>query len=123
MTEYEYEPAPDDLNERYEDIIGITYNEESTLYEIVFWASDASAPYIRTKPLHGSQREVRGQKEKALREQYSLPEDGALFTIECMENYELIRELTGFTDFKVLSPEPIINAVKTRIKNLYRNYF
>lgn len=123
LPEYEYKPSPDDLSERYEDIIGITYNEESPIYEIIFWGSDASAPYIRTKPLHGSQKEVRGEREKVLREQFYLQEAGALFTIECRENYELIRELTCFTDLKVLSPEPIINAVKTRIKNLYQNYF
>ena len=123
LVEYEYEPASDDLNERYEDIIGITYNEESPLYEIVFWVSDVSSPYIRTKPLHGSQKIFKGEKEKALRKQYSLPETGNLFKIECRENYELIRELTSFTDLKILSPQPIINAVKTRIKNLYQNYF
>lgn len=123
LSGYEYQVAPDDLNERYEDIIGITYNEESPLYEIVFWASDASAPYIRTKPLHGSQKEVRGHKEKVLREQYSLPETGTLFTIECRENYELIRELTSFVDLKVLSPEPIVNAVKERIEKFHTNYF
>lgn len=123
LTGYEYKTSPDDLSERYEDIIGITYNDESPLYEIVFWVSDASAPYIRTKPLHGSQKEMRGEREKAMREQCFLQEAGALFTIECRENYELIRELTSFTDLKVLSPEPIINSVKTHIKNLYQNYF
>ncbi|MCH5325674.1 MAG: WYL domain-containing protein [Duncaniella sp.] len=123
LTGFEYNRAPDDLNERYEDIIGITYDEESPLHKIIFWVSDSSVPYIRTKPLHGSQKELKGEKENALREQYSLPEAGALFTIECRKNYELIRELTSFTDLKILSPEPIINAVKTRIKNLYQNYF
>ena len=123
LTGHKYTPVPDDLNERYEDIIGITYNEESPLYEIIFWASDASAPYIRTKPLHGSQKELKGGKEKALQEQYSLPEAGALFSIECRRNYELIRELTSFTDIKIISPESIINVIKTRIKKLYQNYF
>ena len=123
MSGFEYRSTPEDLSERYEDIIGITYNEDSPLYEIVFWVNDSSAPYIRTKPLHGSQRELKGENEKALREKYSLPKTGAIFKIECRENYELIRELTSFTDLKILSPESIINAVKIRIKNLYQNYF
>lgn len=122
LTGYEFHPAPVDLNERYEDIIGITYNEESPLYKIVFWASDVSARYIRTKPLHGSQKELKGETAETLREKYNLPTDGVLFTIECRENYELIRELTSFTDLKVLAPEPIVSAVKERVSKLYFIY-
>ena len=123
LSGYEYQPAPEDLNERYEDIIGITYNEESPLYEIMFWVSDASAPYIRTKPFHGSQKELKSEAAENICEKYGLPAGGAIFSIECKENYELIRELTNFTDLKVLSPEPIINAVKERITKLHKNYF
>ena len=120
---FEYRPAPDDLCERYEDIVGITYNEESPVYRIIFRVSDNSAPYIRTKPLHGSQKELTGERAAEIRKKYSVPDDGAIFSIECKENYELIRELTAFADMKVLTPEPIITSVKERIKTLYQNYF
>lgn len=123
LTGYEYHTAPDDLNERYEDIIGITYNDESPLYEIVFWTSDVSAPYIRTKPLHGSQKELKGELAADIHKNFDLSADGAIFSIECKGNYELIRELTNFADLKVLSPEPIVKAVKERISRLYKNYF
>ena len=123
LAGYEYNPAPDDLNERYEDIIGITYNEEYPLYEIMFWVSDASAPYIRTKPLHGSQKELKRDLAENIRGKLDLPADGAIFTIECKENYELIRELTNFVDLKVLSPEPVVKAVKERIESLHKIYF
>lgn len=123
LPEYEYKLAPDDLNERYEDILGITYIEDSPVCEIMFWVSDASTPYIRTKPLHGSQKELKRDTAQTNRDKFGLPTDGAIFTIECKENYELIRELTNFDDLKVLSPERIVNAVKERISKLHKNYF
>ena len=119
---YEYRQAPGDLIDRYEDIIGITYNEQSPIYEILFWVSENSAPYIKTKPIHGSQKEIKGEKAKRIREQFSLTNEGTIFSIECKENYELIRELTSYTEFKVLSPEPIIKSIKERLIHLQQNY-
>lgn len=119
---YEYRQAPEDLKDRYEDIIGITFNEQSPLYEILFWVSENSAPYIKTKPIHGSQKEIKGENAKKIREQFSLTNEGSIFSIECKENYELIRELISYTEFKVLSPEPIIKSIKERLTHLQQNY-
>lgn len=120
---YEYRQAPADLLERYEDIVGITYYEGAQLYKIVFWVSDKSAPYVATKPLHGSQIRYKGEREAALRQQYQAPPQGALFSIACMENYELIRELCSYGgELKVLSPQPIIDAVTSRIKEMATLY-
>ena len=123
MSGFEYRKAPEDLLDRYEDIIGITYDVNSPLYEILFWVGENSAPFIRTKPLHGSQKEIKGEKAQKLREKFSLTKEGSLFSIECKENYELIRELTSYSEFKVLSPDPIIKSIKERIINLQQNYF
>ena len=120
---FEYLTVPEDLLERYEDIIGITYIESSPIYEIIFWVSDASAPYIRTKPLHGSQTELKGGKADKLRHQFKTLSGGSFFSIECKENFELIRELTNYGELIVLSPQYIIDAVKERIKKLHQNYF
>ena len=120
---FEYHKAPVDLSERYEDIIGITFLESSPIYEIIFWISDSSAPYIRTKPIHGSQKELRFDKEKVIRNKFDVPKGGALFSIECKENYELIRELTSYGELKVLTPEHIINRIKERILKFHKIYF
>lgn len=120
---YEFREAPDDLSERYEDIIGVSYYEDREIQKILFWVSDKSAPYVDTKPLHGSQINLRGEKERLLREQYSVPEGGALFSIECMENYELIRELCSFGgELKVLSPKPVVDSIKQRIQSMVDIY-
>lgn len=120
---YEFREPPEDLTERYEDIIGVSYYEGSGVHKILFWVSDKSAPYIDTKPLHGSQIRIKGEKEQLLREQYAAPPGGSLFSIECMENYELIRELCSFGgELKVLAPSSIVESVKRRIKSMVELY-
>lgn len=120
---YEYREPPEDLTERYEDIIGVSYYEGAEIHKIIFWVSDKSAPYVDTKPLHGSQTHIRGEKEESLRKKYAIPSGGWLFSIDCMENYELIRELCSYgEDLKVLSPEPIVNAISKRIDSMRRLY-
>lgn len=120
---YEFRKAPEDLLERYEDIIGVSYYEDSEIHKIIFWVSDKSAPFIETKPLHGSQTIIKGEKEHLIRAQSHVPTGGSIFSIECMANYELIRELCSFGgELKVLSPQNIIDSVKQRIKSMVDLY-
>lgn len=118
-----YISAPDDLQERYEEIIGVTYSENAPLQKIEFWVSDNSCDYIETKPIHGSQKYIRGEKESKLRKIYPQFHGGSFFLIECRENYELIRELTSFgANLVVLSPENIRNSIKQRINHQWETY-
>ncbi len=110
-------PCKEDLTERYEDIIGITYYEKEPIEEIIFWASDDARGYIDTKPLHGSQRVIKEDGSTELRRMYPSLEKGKFYSIDCMLNYELIRELCSFgSDLIVLSPEHIQKAIRSRIK-------
>lgn len=120
---YEYRLPQEDLSERFEDIIGVTYYEGALVHKIICWTSDKSAPYIQTKPMHSSYTPITGEREIAIRAKHIVPSGGALFSLECMENYELIRELCSFGgDLKVISPQPIVNAVKHRIKSMAEIY-
>lgn len=120
---YEYRLPQKDLSERFEDIIGVTYYEGALVHKIICWTSDKSAPYIQTKPMHSSYTPITGEREIAIRAKHIVPSGGALFSLECMENYELIRELCSFGgDLKVISPQPIVNAVKHRIKSMAEIY-
>ncbi len=120
LSSIRYKAYKGDLNERFQDIIGVSLYEDRPVQTILFWVSDGSRGYVETKPLHDSQTPRRGEKEAELRKKYPKLEGGAFFTIECIENYELIRELTSFGDgLVVLSPEEIrskiicqINAMK-----------
>ncbi len=112
-----------DLNERFEDIVGVTLYDDRPVQTILFWVSDRSKDYVATKPIHDSQKHYRNEKEAELRRQYPTLEGGAFFSIDCIENYELIRELTSFgADLVVLSPEEVRYSVILRIEEIYQAY-
>ena len=118
-----YKEYDGDLNERFEDIIGVTLIDGNPLQTIMFWVSDFSKDYVATKPLHESQRHYKGEREKELRQQYPKLEGGAFFSIDCIENYELIRELSSFgKDLLVLSPADIQQKVRDRVAAQFQAY-
>lgn len=118
-----YLSAPENLYERFEEIIGVTYNEDSLLQKIIFWVSENSKNYIITKPIHGSQKTLRGEMDSQLRSIYSNLKDGQFFQIECRENYELFRELISFgKDLVVVSPPQIKENITGLIEQQYIAY-
>lgn len=53
-------------------------------------------------------KNIYGSEELKLREKYPTLSNGKFFSIDCKENYELIRELTSFgKELIVLSPKLI----------------
>ena len=96
LPEAKFIPCQENLSERFEDIVGVTLYEERSIEHIVFWVSDQSKDYIDTKPLHGSQTLLRGEKSDQLFEKYPHLQHGAFFSIDCIPNYELIRELCSY---------------------------
>ncbi len=123
LPSHVYVPYDGDLNERFEDIVGVTLNEDKDLQTIVFWVSNRSKDYVATKPIHESQRNIRGEREKELHEKYPTLCEGRFFSIDCIENYELTRELTSFgKDLIVLSPQNIVEQVQQRILEMQNEY-
>jgi predicted DNA-binding transcriptional regulator YafY len=123
LPEKKYVPCSEDLSERFEDIVGVTLYKDRHVEHIVFWVSDASKDYIMTKPIHESQTSIKGEEESYLHEKYSQLEGGAFFSIVCIPNYELIRELCSFgKDLIVLGPTSIQNAVFNRISVMLEEY-
>lgn len=123
LPEKKYAPCPDNLSERFEDIVGVTLYEDRPIEHIVFWASDASKDYIMTKPIHESQTSIKGETENNLHEKHPQFEGGAFFSIDCIPNYELIRELCSFgKDLIVLEPSSIQNQVFNRISMMVEDY-
>ncbi len=123
LPEEKYFPCTEDLSERFEDIVGVTLFEDCPLEHIVFWVSDVSKGYVETKPLHGSQTPLRGEKEQKLREQYPILEGGAFFSIDCICNYELIRELSSYgKDLLVLTEGEVKQGIFKRVQEMVREY-
>lgn len=123
LPAHKYKNYAGDINEAFEDIIGVTINLESPVYDICFWVSDISVDYVLTKPLHDSQRNVSGKKEENLRKQFPKLLGGRFFRIECRENYELIRELMSFgKELVVVSPDCIRKKIHQRIAEMREIY-
>ena len=89
----------------YKDIIGATKNEGLLPRKITLKVDKKNAPYIITKPMHSSQQVI------------SNNEDGMIFTIKVVPNYELERMILGYGDaMEVISP----NAIRRRIKYIVK---
>ena len=120
---YTFKPCETDLEERFEEIIGVTFNEDAPLTQILFWVSDAIKGYIHTKPIHGSQIHIKGDRADKLHVLYSQLQSGDFLTIECRENFELIRELTAWgDDLIVLTPVSLRDKIVDRINCMKLRY-
>jgi predicted DNA-binding transcriptional regulator YafY len=99
-----------DFEEYFEDVIGVTVNEDDPIL-IQLKINSALYPYIKTKPLHGSQR-YKG-----------LTENGHLITLELIPNYELEAILLSFgQNIEVLEPEQFRAKIKERIDDMNKLY-
>jgi predicted DNA-binding transcriptional regulator YafY len=95
----------------FNNIIGVTRNVAEKPTNIFFWASHYHAPYIKTKPIHPSQKIVEEIK------------GGTHFSIDVIPNFELERELIGFGEgIKILSPNNIVRQIKRKIRLMKELY-
>lgn len=118
-----FKPCQEDLAERFEDIIGVTLYENRPIEHILFWVSNHSKDYVETKPIHGSQRRHGAEREAEIRHRYPTLHERAFFTIDCIPNYELIRELCSFGNHLfVLSPSSFQDEIFAHIKAMFDDY-
>lgn len=123
LPSHKYEDYDGDINEIFEDIVGITLFDDAILYRIYLWVSNSSKDYVETKPIHESQITIKGDKEKELREKYPTLKGGRFFRIDCKTNYELIRELSSFgKELLVLEPTEVQDMVLERISSMDEEY-
>lgn len=123
LPERKYEDCTEDLAERFEDIVGVTLYEDRPVEHILCWVSDATKGYITTKPIHGSFTPIKDEKDMKLREEFPQLEGGLFFTLDCINNYELIRELCSYGgNLVVLSPESIRQEIKHRLTAHLQQY-
>lgn len=123
LPEKKYIECPEDLYERFDDVVGVTVYDKNPEH-ILFWVSDTSKDYVATKAIHGSQTQIKGEAEQNLRSQYPNLEGGAFFTIDCIRNYELIRELWSYgKELLVLSSDDNIqDAIFERLCEMKEKY-
>ncbi|MCF8324776.1 MAG: WYL domain-containing protein [Leadbetterella sp.] len=100
-----------DFDEYFEDIIGVTLSNEGKVEKVVIKASNELLPYIKTKPIHGSQK---------LKEQGLLH---TLITLDIIPNYELESLILSFAEgVEVLHPKSLRDKIKKRVELNFSNY-
>lgn len=123
MPHIEYVEPSEELEERFDDIVGVSIYEDSNVESILLWVAKEQYPYIKTKPIHGSQKDIKGKRLAELQERYAALGEGYFIKLSCIVNYELEQLLMSFMDkVVVLSPEPLRKSVFSRIKALMKRY-
>jgi predicted DNA-binding transcriptional regulator YafY len=101
-----------DFSEYFEDVIGVTLDNEAKLEKIQLKISNELYPYIQTKPLHGSQK----KKEKG--------DNYIVIELEVIPNYELESLILSYGEgIEVLTPTILRNKIKNRVQMILNNYF
>jgi predicted DNA-binding transcriptional regulator YafY len=99
------------FDEYFEDIIGVTKPPGATPEVVKLWFSPQQAPYIITKPLHGT------QKKK------SLDKTGLVVTIEVIPNVELEQLILRHGEnCMVMEPKSLFKKIQSRVKSALENY-
>lgn len=114
IEEYDLEFSPNnqiDFDEFFEDIVGVTRSDEHECEQIILKIDNKLFPYIRTKPIHGSQK---------------IKEYGMTHTcvaLNLIPNYELESILLSYGEgIEVLEPQSLRERLANRIRLSMLNY-
>ena len=119
MPHIDYIEPDEDLESRFDDIVGVTLFKDKPTEDIVLWVNEEGYQYVKTKPLHGSQRDVKGEEDKAVRERYPALQGGRFFRLQCILNYELEQLLMSkMNQLVVLEPATLKDSLINRIKKM-----
>ena len=112
---YRFKECAVDLEERFEEIIGITFYKDNPVDEIIFAVKQSAVPYIETKPLHETQRVCLDMK-------YHM--DGyKTFRIDCRYNHELLSMFSSYgEEIIVLTPSHFRKKLITRLEDQIKGY-
>ena len=115
----DYIEPDEDLESRFDDIVGVTLFKDKPTEDILLWVNEEGFQYVKTKPLHGSQRDVKGEEDKAVRERYPALQGGRFFRLQCILNYELEQLLMSkMNQLVVLKPSTLKDSLINRIKKM-----
>jgi predicted DNA-binding transcriptional regulator YafY len=122
MPSVKYMESDEGLDERFYDIVGVTLPQDAQVEKILLWVSESQYPYIETKPLHGSQRAIRGSRAEQLHKEYGFS-DGHFIELRCIVNTELKQLIASFIDqVVVLTPTSLRSEMAERAEALLKRY-
>lgn len=100
-----------DLEEYFDDVLGVTKYREETLQKIRLKVYPKSIAYVRTKPLHPSQKRI------------ELTDDYMIIELQLMWNYELESLILSYgNNMEVLAPQDFRENIMVRVRALNTFY-
>ena len=113
-----------DWNEYFDDMIGVSKKDNEKPQEVIFWATKRESAYLNGKPIHSSQKMLKKDRSLELLRQYHVPDsDGNFFSINCIINFELKRELSEkFGELLVLEPGVLRDDIAGTVREMVRRY-
>ncbi|HYG53408.1 MAG TPA: WYL domain-containing protein [Flavobacteriales bacterium] len=95
----------------YDNAIGVTKSLNQREIPVVFKLDRMHVPYVQTKPIHASQK---------LLERH---DDGSVFRIDVVWNYELEREILGFGEYiEIMAPRNLRKKIGFRLGQAFSKY-
>ena len=109
---FKFQPPDIDLDEYFDDVVGITV-PDTEVEKVVIKVNNKRYPYIKTKPIHYSQKEL-----------HELCTDEYTVIQLCVKlNKELESQLLSYgSDIEVLAPESLRKLMKDKIQLMMTNY-
>lgn len=99
------------FQEYFEDIVGVSRQEDDKPVKVELFITKELAPYIQTKPIHGSQKRV------------SQDEHGLIVSLIVIPNFELEQLILSHGEkVRVLAPESFRERIKSRLKMALEPY-
>lgn len=97
----------------FDDVIGVSKNLNAKSWRIKFWASAEQSKYIKTKPLHPSQK-LKSED----------PNDGScVFQIEVVLNFELYSVFMSYgPGVKVIYPQKVVEYMRDKLRQAAEMY-
>lgn len=100
----------ENFDDYFYDIVGVSFPIDKTIKDVVLKFSEHRFPYIKAKPIHGSQR-IADENER-------------LVSLKLIPNKELEAILLSFgDDVEVLNPKGLREIIANKIRNSYEKYF
>lgn len=96
-----------DLKAMYDEVVGVTLDSRYPDPEdICFAVKPASVDYIRTKWIHSSQMEIKGESAEHIRKCYPSLRDCTFFSICCRMNPELLSKFLSYGENLIVFDDP-----------------
>ena len=105
VEELPYIETTVDIDARFDEVIGVTYQKDVPMQDIYFAVKPQSVNYILTKYIHPSQDEVNPETEKEFKARYPSLKDCKFFFISCRPNFEMYSLFASYRD-SVIIVEP-----------------